>query len=90
MVIMTPTASELVCVKQRGGRITLWHARHASPHSPANFNMLNAVGACNLVGAGNTADNAIKDYQASFRRMARRHGHTLVKVSRLGGSMSHV
>lgn len=47
-------AHELVCVKNRGGKKPLWHAFLAS-----RYNLFSPL----IVGAGNSADNAIKDYQ---------------------------
>lgn len=47
-------ATEISIRKVVGGKKALWHATHPR--------------ADRLVGAGNTADNALKDLQAQFRR----------------------
>ena len=49
---MTIKANELLCRKVQGGKRTLWHAKHPDH---------------NIVGAGNSADNAIKDFQSQLR-----------------------
>ncbi len=54
----SPSAKDLLCRKLRGGKHTLWHAFHPTDVSPGT----------KVIGAGNTADNAIKDYQAQWRR----------------------
>lgn len=46
-------ATDLVCNKVRGGRRALWHAKHPTIEG--------------ITGAGNTADNAIKDFQKQYR-----------------------
>lgn len=61
-------AHELVCVKFRGGRKPLWHALLS-----VNYNR--TVGMNGYVGAGNTADNAIKDY----RKQAKAHSLRMIK-----------
>jgi hypothetical protein len=54
---MTIKAGDLNCRKIQGGKNTLWHAKHPSH---------------NIVGAGNSADNAIKDFQAQHREGQKR------------------
>lgn len=49
--------------KIRGGKKPLWRARFKA----GVFSWLAEVGGRNYVGAGNTADNAIKDLQKQFR-----------------------
>lgn len=59
---MEPIYRQLVCVKALGGKRPLWHARH--PDYPR------------IVGAGNTGDNAIKDWQ-KMRVAAMKNGLSL-------------
>lgn len=49
----TPGYSELTIQKVKGGKKPLWQARHRHY--------------AKIVGAGNTADNAIKDWQRMFK-----------------------
>jgi len=53
----TPSATKLLCQKFRGGKNALWHARHPMYR---------------ICGAGNTADNAIRDWQKQFRSLAKK------------------
>jgi hypothetical protein len=62
MAIKTPGFKELIVRKVVGGKRPLWHARHPDYQGYGNT----------ICGAGNTADNAIADWQKQFRaRMAR-------------------
>ena len=61
----TPPSHEIVCKRARGGKKPLWHAEHPD---------CDGIKYRRVVGAGNTADNAIADFQAQFRAMVRR-GH---------------
>jgi hypothetical protein len=58
-----PKYIELVITKCRGGKRSLWNARHpAVPH---------------VVGAGNTADNAIRDwYKQNKAHQEKYNGHS--------------
>ena len=56
----TPKYQQLVCRKVCGGKRPLWQAEFR--HKPENIPT--------IVGAGNTADNAIKDYQRQWRWLA--------------------
>ena len=50
----TPKAHTINCNKCRGGKKPLWQAHHPDHRG--------------IVGAGNTADNAIKDFQKQLQR----------------------
>ena len=71
-MIPTPKASQLICILKKGGKRPLWHAV-LSPFKASVQEFLRSLhmkdspnwkGGC---GAGNTAENAIKDYQKMFR-----------------------
>lgn len=60
----------LNCVKIRGGKKSLWSARlrtegYGKPHSAITKEMFD-IGK-DIRGAGNTAENAIKDFQKQYR-----------------------
>jgi len=61
-VVKTPPSHEIECKRVLGGKRALWHARHPDH---------NGIFYCTIVGAGNTADNAILDFQRQFRTLAR-------------------
>ncbi len=61
----TPNYSTLHIQKAKGGKNPLWQARH--PHYSK------------IVGAGNTADNAIKDWQKMFRHLNKKIEDFLLK-----------
>lgn len=56
----TPPSHEINCTRARGGTNPFWHGRHEKHPG--------------IVGAGNSADNAIADFQKQFRSMAKRMG----------------
>lgn len=56
---MSIKARDLVCQKVCGGKKPLWHAYRAGTFNQFPNHM--------IVGAGNTADNAIRDYQKQSR-----------------------
>jgi hypothetical protein len=58
--VKDPFYRMVTCSKVVGGTNTLWHARLTEPTAEAGWM---------FTGAGNTADNAIKDLQAQIRRL---------------------
>ena len=61
----TPGFKEISVYKARGGQKPLWNS-----FGKALFNKVSSEW-FRIIGAGNSADNAIKDYQAQFRRLAK-------------------
>lgn len=60
MKIPNYSFQDLVITKARGGKKALWHARFQSLYS-------GVTALHKLTGSGNTADNAIRDWQKQFR-----------------------
>lgn len=54
---MKMKAGDMMCRKIRGGKKPLWYAYHDSYFS--------------IVGVGNTADNAIRDFQKQYRNVVK-------------------
>jgi len=67
---ISPKASELYVVKLRVGK---WHACHSDRDYSQTY--------CCITGYGNTADNAIKDYQKQFRNL--RFLHVAIRLKRV-------
>jgi hypothetical protein len=63
-------ATSLVCQKAKGGKNPLWHCRHISYFSDTDWRgqpLAKRSAKVRICGAGNTADNAIKDWQKQYR-----------------------
>jgi len=69
--IRDPFYRMVTCSKVVGGSNVLWHARLTDETTIKSMAMLGVpyAKATTLTGAGNTADNAIKDLQAQIRQI---------------------
>ncbi len=64
---MNKKASQLYCRKIKSGKKPLWHAT-MWPITIAGLHIA-GIKPGYIIGAGNTADNAIKDYKKQARKM---------------------
>jgi hypothetical protein len=62
----TPGYENITLTKQHGGQRPLWKATHPG---------------FRIVGTGNTADNAIKNFQEQFRRVVKAGQIDTVKIA---------
>lgn len=60
---MKPLYKDLICMKILGGKRSLWHVYHKDRFLINARTDINYYG----IGAGNTAENAIKDYMKQRR-----------------------
>jgi hypothetical protein len=69
--VKDPFYRMVTCSKAVGGSHTLWHAKLTEETTVKCWALLGIpfTKACSLTGAGNTADNAIKDLQSQIRAL---------------------